>query len=157
MGFPGSTTGKEPAYQCRRHRRPKTCGFDPWVGKIPWSRALATHFSILAWRIPWTGESGGLQATEFQRVEHDWNDLVCIHTYTSLTWTPYDIKETKTLTKYCPDKALRGDSTVGWTERWKRSRFKFWLIHWTGSSAWVNCTLPWVNFTCPICKTIMLD
>ena len=30
-GFPGGTSGKEPACQCRRHRR---CGFDPWVGKI---------------------------------------------------------------------------------------------------------------------------
>ena len=27
---------KEPACQCRRHKR---CGFDPWVGKIPWRRA----------------------------------------------------------------------------------------------------------------------
>ena len=28
-------SGKEPACQCRRQRR---CGFDPWVGKIPWRR-----------------------------------------------------------------------------------------------------------------------
>ena len=28
----------------------------------------ATHFSILAWRIPWTEESGGLQSMESQRV-----------------------------------------------------------------------------------------
>ena len=33
--FPGGTSGKEPACQCRRHKR---CGFDPWVGKIPWRR-----------------------------------------------------------------------------------------------------------------------
>ena len=26
---------------------------DPWVGKVPWRRKLATHSSILAWRIPW--------------------------------------------------------------------------------------------------------
>ena len=35
MGFPGGAKGKEPACQCRRHKR---CGFDPWVGKIPWRR-----------------------------------------------------------------------------------------------------------------------
>ena len=36
-GFPGGTTsGKEPACQCRRHKRR---GFDPQVGKIPWRRA----------------------------------------------------------------------------------------------------------------------
>ena len=34
--------------------------FDPWVGKIPWGRKLATHSSILAWKIPWTEEPGGL-------------------------------------------------------------------------------------------------
>ena len=35
MGFPGSPSGKEPTYQCRRHKR---CGFDPWVRKIPLRR-----------------------------------------------------------------------------------------------------------------------
>ena len=35
-GFPGGTSGKETAPQCRRHWRP---GFNPWVGKIPWRRA----------------------------------------------------------------------------------------------------------------------
>ena len=32
---PGSTSGKEPTCQCKRHLR---CEFDPWVGKIPWRR-----------------------------------------------------------------------------------------------------------------------
>ena len=31
--FPGGASSKEPAYQCRRHKR---CGFDPWVMKILW-------------------------------------------------------------------------------------------------------------------------
>ena len=31
-----------------------------------------THFSLLAWRIPWTEEPGGLQSMGSQRVEHDW-------------------------------------------------------------------------------------
>ena len=34
--FPGGTSGKEPACQCRRHKRH---GFNPWIGKIPWRRA----------------------------------------------------------------------------------------------------------------------
>ena len=33
--FPGGTSGKEPAFRCRRHKR---CGLDPWVRKIPWRR-----------------------------------------------------------------------------------------------------------------------
>ena len=33
--FPGSSDGKEPICQCRRHKR---CGFNPWVRNIPWKR-----------------------------------------------------------------------------------------------------------------------
>ena len=36
LGFPGGAGGKEPARQCKRYKR---CGFNPWVGKIPWRRA----------------------------------------------------------------------------------------------------------------------
>ena len=32
---------------------------------------MATHSSILAWRIPWTEEPGGLWSAELKRVEHD--------------------------------------------------------------------------------------
>ena len=32
---------------------------------------MATHFSILAWEIPWTGEPGGLPSLESHRVGHD--------------------------------------------------------------------------------------
>ena len=35
-------------------------------------KGMATHLSILAWRIPWTEEPGGLQSTESQRVGHNW-------------------------------------------------------------------------------------
>ena len=35
MSFPGGASGKEPDCQCRRLKR---CGFDPWVGEIPWRR-----------------------------------------------------------------------------------------------------------------------
>ena len=33
---------------------------------------MATHSSILAWRIPWTEEAGGLQSKGLKRVRHDW-------------------------------------------------------------------------------------
>ena len=36
MGFSGGISGKEPTYQ---FNRPKRHGFDPWVRKLPWSRA----------------------------------------------------------------------------------------------------------------------
>ena len=42
----------------------------------PLEKGMATHSSILAWRIPWTEEPGGLQSMGSQRVVHDWSDLV---------------------------------------------------------------------------------
>ena len=40
----------------------------------PLEEGMAVHSSILAWRIPRTEESGGLQSTGSERVEHDWSD-----------------------------------------------------------------------------------
>ena len=37
----------------------------------PLEKEMATHSSILVWRIPWTEEPGGLQSTGSQRVAHD--------------------------------------------------------------------------------------
>ena len=54
---------------CLQCRRPQ---FDSWVGKIPLEKGKATDSSILAWRIPWTEEPGGLQSTVSQRVGHNW-------------------------------------------------------------------------------------
>jgi len=49
-------------------RRPR---FDPWIGKIPWRREWQTHCSVLAWRIPWTEEPGGLSSIGSQGVGQD--------------------------------------------------------------------------------------
>ena len=40
--------------------------------KDPLEKEMATHSSILAWRIPWTEEPGGLWSMGLQRVGHDW-------------------------------------------------------------------------------------
>ena len=61
------TSGKESTCQCRRHKRSR---FDPWV-ENPLEKGMATHSSILAWRIPWTEELGRLQSIGSQRVGHD--------------------------------------------------------------------------------------
>ena len=37
----------------------------------PLEKEMATHSSILGWRIPWTEDPGGLQSVGLQRVEHD--------------------------------------------------------------------------------------
>ena len=41
-------------------------------------KEMATHSSVLAWRIPGTGESGGLPSMESHRVRQDWSNLAAI-------------------------------------------------------------------------------
>ena len=51
-------------------------------GKIPWRRAWQPTPVILAWRIPWTEEPGGLHSMGSQRVGHNWSDRA--QTYPSI-------------------------------------------------------------------------
>ena len=48
---------------------------ETWVqslgGEDPPEEGMATHSSLLAWRIPWTEEPGGLQSAGMQAVRHD--------------------------------------------------------------------------------------
>ena len=64
VGFPGGSTVKTlPAKQ------------DTWVASLggvdPLEEGTTVHSSFLAWRIPWTEETGGLQPMESQRVRQD--------------------------------------------------------------------------------------
>ena len=64
--FPGDISGKE-----------STCSAEH-LGSIPGSedplkKCMATHSSILAWRIPWTEEPGRLQSIALQTVRQDWS------------------------------------------------------------------------------------
>ena len=67
MGFPGGSAAKIlPAMQ-----EPQ----ETWVRSLGWEDSLeegmAAHFSIFAWRIPWTEKPGRLQSIGSQRVRHD--------------------------------------------------------------------------------------
>ena len=48
---------------------------ETWVPSLgqedPLEKGMATHSHILAWKIPWTEEPGGLQSMGSQRVRHD--------------------------------------------------------------------------------------
>ena len=116
IGFPDGSEVKNLPIRLE----PQECGFNPWLGKIPWRRAwqptpvflpgeshgqrgdwwvivhkvtkswtplkqlsmytlyyllekeMATHSSILPYRIPWTKEPGRLESMESQRLRHDW-------------------------------------------------------------------------------------
>ena len=61
LGYPGGSLVRIP-----QETRVRSLGWED-----PLEEGAATHSSILAWRIPWTEEPGGLQSMESQRVGHD--------------------------------------------------------------------------------------
>ena len=67
MGFPGGSDSKESAWNAG------DLGSFPGLGRSP-VEGNGYHSSILALRIPWTEEPGGLQSMDSQRVGHDWGD-----------------------------------------------------------------------------------
>ena len=65
---------------------------DMWVWSLgekdPLEEGMATHSSILAWRIPQTEEPGRLQSIGSQRVGHEWSDLACRHAHSRFFSSP---------------------------------------------------------------------
>ena len=61
---------------------------ETWIWSLgredPLEKGMATHFSILAWRIPWTEKPDGLQSMGLERVGHDW--VTNTHTHTHTHW-----------------------------------------------------------------------
>ena len=100
MGFPGSSAGKESTCNAGDPGLIPGMGSPPeegigyilqyslassvnlpatwetWVWSLGWEDSLdegmATHSSILTWRVPWTEEPGGLPSMGLQRVRHNW-------------------------------------------------------------------------------------
>ena len=70
FGFPGSLVVKNPSVVQESQKLGET-----QVQSLHWKgflkEGMATHSSILAWRIPWTEEPGGLQSMGSQRVGYD--------------------------------------------------------------------------------------
>ena len=73
-------------------------------------KEMATHSSVLAWRIPWTEEPGGLQSMGLQRVGQDWVTNTHTHTHTHThticeylvnDYTPYIQLSITYVTVYC--------------------------------------------------------
>ena len=55
------------------------CNEETWVQSLDWEdpleKEMAAHSSILAWKIPWMAEPGGLLSMGSQRVGHDFTSL----------------------------------------------------------------------------------
>ena len=67
----GGASGNELTYQCRRQKRQ----VQSQSQEDPLEEGMETLCSILAWRIPWTEECGGLQSIGSQRIIHNWSSL----------------------------------------------------------------------------------
>ena len=65
LGFPGGSEAKVSATM--QETQVQSPGWED-----PLENGMATHSSILAWRIPWIEETGSLQSMGLQRVKYDW-------------------------------------------------------------------------------------
>ena len=72
-GFPSSSAVKNPPAM-------QETQIWPLGWKDSWEEGMETHSGILAWRISWTKEPGGLQSLRSQRNRHNWSDLARTHT-----------------------------------------------------------------------------
>ena len=89
--------------------------WETWVQSLCWEdlleKKLASHSSILAWRIPWTEEPGRQECMGSKRVGHDWVTHAHTHTHTHIYGTSQgngnDMRPT----------AVWGDSMVSWNAR----------------------------------------
>ena len=78
LHVPRGASGKEPALPMQETQGMSVRSLG---GEDPLEEGTAIHSSILACRIPWTEEPGGLHTVhEVQRVGHNWSDLACKHT-----------------------------------------------------------------------------
>ena len=98
----------------------------------PVEKGMATHFSILAWRIPWTEEPGGLQYMGSQRVGHDWSDLVCMYTHTHNMKRASDLEICFVFIPNCPEGSTKRTSVhSGVRQVCVLSRVSLFATSWT--------------------------
>ena len=82
-GFPGGSVVKNPPANAR------DAGSIPGWGRTPGEgNGNTLHTSILAWKIPWAEEPGGLQSMQLQRVGHNW-ETECVHTHKHQNHDPF--------------------------------------------------------------------
>ena len=75
VGFPGGASGKESTCQDKRHKR---CGFNPWVGKIPWRRKWQPTLAFLPAEFHGQKSPVGYGLWGYKEL-----DLIeCVHTHT---------------------------------------------------------------------------
>ena len=108
-----------------------------WLSDFPFTfhfhaleKEMATHSSVVAWRIPATGEPGGLPSVGSLRVGRDWSDLAAAARSSFKTGKTSGMRCTPFILmvlSQVPGEAL----TVELGEGWEVSQAEVWSSHWT--------------------------
>ena len=123
-------------------------------------KEMATHSSVLAWRIPGTGEPGRLPSMGSHRVGHDWRDLAeaAESIFSSLSLALHTI-----LVFYFCTKAFSFHAVIGWSFCYwfwfERLSLKFQILIAISNGIMVSffhcinkfiCFTEWINFITPL-------
>jgi hypothetical protein len=121
MGFPSGSVKNLPAMQEPQETQVQSLGW-----KDPLGEKMATHSSILAWRVLWAEEPCGLQSMGSQRVRHNWvtnsfisHVCVCIHICMYVCVCTYVYTS-----KFYSEKLFTKLSTFSTTTKKKRQAFQ---------------------------------
>ena len=98
-------------------------------------KEMATRSSVLAWRIPGTGEPGGLLFLGSHRVRHDWNDLVVVVVVVvAFLWEKAPATHSSTLAWQIPwteePGRLKSMRSLKVGHDWEASLSLFTFMHW---------------------------
>ena len=117
---------------------------------------MATHSSVLAWRIPGTGEPGGLPSMGSHRIGHDWSDLaaaadravtgLCLAGSVRLVLSEVVLKRGRKMGHFLPLSPTRPACTIIWRASFRRGLSEI-IFHTTSSASghWGvrSSRLPW--------------
>ena len=124
----------------KSHGRRSLMGCSPWgceesgmTERLPFTfhfhaleKEMATHSSVLAWRIPGTGEPGGLPSMGSHRVGHDWSDLAAAFHWISLKIHSISLKWNSSKGHF----GKKMDE-LDWLNVYRCCKVKWWRNRWT--------------------------
>ena len=110
-------------------------------------KATAPHSSTLAWKIPWTEESGRLQSMGPQRVGRDWATSLSV--FTSMHWR----RKWQPTPVFLPGESQGWGSLVG-CRLWGRTESDTTEVTCSSSSSFLYCSRPTAGQFCPFCLPV---
>ena len=119
------------------------CPLRKWGSLYTMEKEMATHSSVLAWRIPGMGEPGRLPSMGSHRVRHDWSDLAVAAAYTiselscwrRLLRVPWTARSNQSILK-----EINPSKNIHWKDwHWSSNTMATWceeLAHWKRPWCW---------------------